>query len=92
MNSVDHGPKMLIVSLVGVDFTSYERVYMNQLMQRCRPHLSERLLGVFAEDNEVRVEPHFDSFCIITIRRKSETNVASTRRIWPSCHGQPTQT
>ena len=92
VNSVDHCPKTLIVSLVGVDSTSYERVYTNQLMQRCRPDLSERLLGFFAEGNEVRVELHFYSFCVITIRGKSETNVASTRRIWPSCHDQPTQT
>ena len=54
---------------------------MNQLMQHCRPPLPERLLGVFAEDNEVRFEPHFDSSCVITIREKSETNVASTRRV-----------
>ena len=84
MNSVDNGPKMLIVSIVGVDSTSYERVRMNQLMQHCRPHLPERLLRVFAEDNEVRLEPHFDSSCVITIWGKSETNVASTRRV--CCH------
>ena len=93
MNSVDHGPKTLIVSIVGINSISYERIRMNQLIQHCRPHLPERSLGVFAEDNEVRVEPYLNSSCVITIRGTCETNVASTRRVCrPSCHRQPTQT